>query len=164
MQQLQQRRRFLTLGSLSFALILTSGCSLFGITSARTTIDMVQGDLLPKAKALGINTSSYISIIYKHEKIATREKQFLKNGVKWLHERSFELYKTSYTKLPAEKRQALLRDILKSEWGSNWIDMLLRYTLEAMLGDPIYGGNQNEAGWKWLAFEGGKPRAKRAYL
>jgi hypothetical protein len=41
---------------------------------------------------------------------------------------------------------------------------MMRYIFEAMLGDPIYGANKHEAGWKWLAFEGGKPRAKRMYL
>jgi len=33
-----------------------------------------------------------------------------------------------------------------------------------MLGDPIYGGNNKEAGWRWLAFSGGEPRPKKAFL
>ena len=158
------RRNFLTAGTLASAVFLTSGCSLFGITTSRETIGVVQNDLFPKAKALGINTSKYITIIYRHRKVAQWEKDFLKNGVKWLNESAIEVYKKRYTSLSPEKRQKVLKTISETEWGSSWIDSMMHYIFEAMLGDPIYSGNQNFAGWKWLEFEGGKPRAKKVYL
>ncbi len=164
MQNFLHRRNFLKAGVLSSAVILTNGCSIFGITTSRDTIKVVQDDLFPKAKELGINTSNYISIIYRHHKIATEDKEFLKNGVKWLNETAHDRYQKHYTKLPDEKRQLVLQEIVTKKWGKNWVDSMMRYIFEAMLGDPIYGGNNHEAGWEWLAFTGGKPRAKRMYL
>ena len=164
MQDITKRRNFLKAGFLSSAIILTSGCSAFGITTSRDTIKVVQNDLFPKAKELGINTADYITIVYRHHKIAESDKEFLKNGVKWLNETAYELHKKSYTRLHDSQRQEVLHNIAKTKWGEAWIDNMMRYIFEATFGDPIYGGNQNKAAWKWLAFEGGEPRPKRMYL
>jgi gluconate 2-dehydrogenase gamma chain len=51
--------------------------------------------------------------------------------------------------------------------GKQWISTILRYILEALLTDPIYGGNPNAIGWKWLDHQPGFPRPpanKRYYL
>ena len=32
------------------------------------------------------------------------------------------------------------------------------YLLEALLADPVYGGNTDEVGWKWLGYTAGFPR------
>lgn len=161
---LQTRRNFLQLGFLSSAVLIMQGCELFSITTSRDTIKILQNDLFPKAEELGINTVNYLSIVLKHSRIDPQEKKFIKNGAKWLNESAVELFGTSYTKLPAQKRQSVLEDIAQTQWGSNYIDTMLRYTLEASLGDPIYGGNNKEAGWKWLGHKGGEPRPKKAYL
>lgn len=158
------RRGFLRAGFLSSAVFVMSGCKLFSVTTSRETIAVVQNDLFPKAKELGINTSSYITIILGHSRVTQEDKTFLKNGVKWLNERAVEMYQKTYTKLSASKRQEVLSDISKTQWGDNWIYTMMTYIFEAMLGDPIYGGNNKEAGWKWLEFSGGTPRPSKAYL
>ena len=166
MMQVQVNRRnfLLKAGFLSSAVFVMSGCELFGVTTSRDTIKVVQNDLFPKAKELNIDTASYISIILHHSRITKEDKLFLKNGVKWLNEEAVSLYTKTYTQLTETQRQHVLHSIAKEEWGSSWIDTMLRYIFEAMLGDPIYGGNNKEAGWKWLSFEGGLPRPKKAYL
>ncbi len=164
MQNLLQRRNFLKAGFLSSAVFVMSGCELFSVITSRDTIDVVQNDLFAKAKTLGINTSNYISIVLRHSRINEEDKTFLKNGVKWLNETAVEMYKESYTKLPASKRQDVLNAISKTQWGDSWIYNMMTYIFEAMLGDPVYGGNNDEAGWKWLAFNGGLPRPTKAYL
>ena len=165
MQNLQTRRNFLKAGFLSSAVFVMSGCELFSVTTSRETIDVVQNDLFPKAKELGINTSNYLNkVVLHHSRISQEDKQFLKNGVKWLNETAVEMYKESYTKLPAHKRQEVLNAISQTEWGESWMYNMMTYIFEAMLGDPIYGGNNSEAGWKWLAFSGGLPRPTKAYL
>ena len=164
MQSLAKRRNFLRAGVLSSAVIVMSGCSVFGVTTSRDTIAVVQNDLFPKAKELGINTADYITIVYRHHKIPKADKIFLKNGVKWLNETAVEMHKKTYVKLSDEKRQEVLVEIATFEWGESWIDTMLRFIMEASLGDPIYGGNNAEAGWKWLKFTGGQPRAKEVYL
>ena len=162
--QVHRRNFLLKVGFLSSAVFIMSGCELFGVTTSRDTIKVVQGDLFPKAKELNIDTASYISIILHHSRISKEDKTFLKNGVKWLNEEAVTLYTKTYTKLSFDERQHVLHSIAKEKWGSSWIDNMMRYVLEAMLGDPIYGGNNSESGWKWLEFQGGIPRPKKAYL
>lgn len=164
MQTLLPRRTLLKAGFLSSAVFVMSGCELFSVTTSRDTIRVVQNDLFPKAKELNIDTVSYISTILRHSRINEENKIFLKNGVKWLNETAVETYKESYTKLSPSKRQEVLNAIAKTEWGDSWIYNMMTYIFEATLGDPIYGGNNNEAGWKWLAFTGGEPRPTKAYL
>jgi len=158
------RRNFLKAGFLSSAVIVTSGCDIFAVTTMNHTLKVLQYDIFPKAKELKIDTTSYISIILHHSRIEKSEKIFLKNGVKWLNETAVSMYKTTYSKLPKSKREVVITAILEKKWGVSWLDTLMRYTMEAAFGDPIYGGNNKEAGWKWLAFEGGKPRPTRMYL
>ncbi len=158
------RRSFLKVGFLSSTVLIMNGCELFGITTSQETIAVLQNDLFPKAEELGIDTVSYMSIISHHSRISKSDKKFIKNGVKWLNEEAVELYKKSYINLPSQERQSVLNSIVQTKWGSSWLDTMMRYILEASLGDPIYGSNKKEAGWKWLSFEGGQPRPKKAFL
>ena len=34
--------------------------------------------------------------------------------------------------------------------GHRWLKLMLRFTLEAFLGDPVHGGNPNQIGWTWI--------------
>jgi len=159
-----QRRAFLQAGFLSSAVIVMNGCSVFGVTTSRDTIKVLQNDLFPQAKELGINTSDYIGIVLKHSRITREDKEYLKKGVKWLNEYAVEMYKKQYTKLLHDERQKVLEAFSKERWGESWLDTVLRYTFEACFGDPIYGANNNKAGWNWLAFSGGEPRPTKVYL
>lgn len=141
-----------------------NGCSVFGITTPRDTIKVLQNDLFPKAKELGINTADYIGIVLRHSRITKEDKEYLKKGVKWLNESAVEMYKKQYTKLLAQERQEVLKSFAQESWGSSWLDTILRYTFEASFGDPIYSSNKMQAGWKWLEFTGGEPRPKKVYL
>lgn len=161
----QSRRTFLKVGFLSSAIIVMNGCELFGITPLRDTLSVVQNDLFPKAKELHIDTVMYINkIILHHSRISHSDKVFLKNGVKWLNEEAVKKYQKMYTKLTKTERKNLLANIAQTEWGSSWIETMMGYIFEASFGDPIYGANLRQVGWKWLDFVGGKPSPKRAYL
>jgi len=161
---LNQRRNFLKYSFLGSSVFIMNGCELFSVTTIHDTIKVLHTDLFPKANELQIETSNYISIILHHERVTKEDKIFLKNGVKWLNEASASMYKKTYTKLLFQERQELLHAIVQKEWGESWLHTVMTYLFEAMLGDPIYGGNNNEAGWKWLSFEGGLPRPTKAYL
>ncbi|MEA2072856.1 MAG: gluconate 2-dehydrogenase subunit 3 family protein [Campylobacterota bacterium] len=164
MKKNYSRRTFLKAGFLSSAVIIMNGCSPFAITTSRETISVVQNDLFPKAQELKINTSEYITLLLRHSRVSDEDKEFLKNGVKWLNETAVEMHKKIYTKLPQEKRQDVLNTISDTQWGESWMYNMMTYIFEAALGDPIYGGNNKEAGWKWLKFSGGMPRPTKAYL
>jgi len=161
---LTSRRNFLKYGFLSSSVLVMSGCELFSVVTPKETIELVQTDLFPKAHELGINTFIYMSIVLNHSRISDEDKEFIKDGVKWLNEEAVEKYSTTYTKLTYIQRQETLKDISKVRWGDSWINEMLTYALEATLSDPVYGVSKNESGWKWLEFQGGHPRPKEALL
>jgi len=161
---LTTRRNFLKYGFLSSSVLVMSGCELFSVVTPKETIELVQRDLFPKAHELGINTFVYMSIILNHSRITDEDKEFIKNGVKWLNEEAVEKYNTTYTKLTSTQRQNILKIISKVRWGDSWINEMLTFALEATFSDSVYGVSKNESGWKWLEFEGGHPRPKEALL
>ena len=134
------------------------------MVTPKETIELVQTDLFPKAHELGINTFVYMSIILNHSRITDEDKKFIKNGVKWLNEEAVSKYNTTYTKLTPTQRQDILKIISQVKWGDSWINEMLTFALEATLGNPIYGANKKQAGWKWLAYEGGLPHPSEALL
>ncbi|WP_457745139.1 gluconate 2-dehydrogenase subunit 3 family protein [Sulfurimonas sp.] len=158
------RRTFLKAGFLSSTVFLMDGSALFAVTTPIDTIRVLHLDLFPQAERLHISTAPYMHIIFHHSRISKEDKEFIKNGVKWLNEAAIKEHKVIYTKLPFLKRQKLLKKISKTQWGESFLYNIMGYMFEAMLGDPIYGGNNRDAGWQWLAFEGGKPRPKKAFL
>jgi len=158
------RRVFLKAGFLSSAVFLMDGCNLFGVTKPIDTIKVLHYDLFPKADELDIKTAGYMEIVFHHSRILEEDKEFIKNGVKWLNEEAITMYKTSYVKLSSQERQKVLVSVSQTKWGDSFLYDIMSYMFEAMLGDPIYGSNNKEAGWKWLSFSGGEPRPKKAYL
>ena len=164
MLSLQSRRNFLKAGFLSSAVFIMEGCNLFAVTTPMQTLGLMHKDLFPKSQELGIKTAPYMHIVFHQSRISDADKTFLKNGVKWLNEEAIKTYKQEYTKLSFGQREKLLSQITQTEWGESFVYDVMNYMFEALLGDPVYGGNNNESGWKWLRFEGGKPRPKQAYM
>ena len=124
----------------------------------------MQNDLFPKSKKMGIDTASYLHIVFHHPKISEADKEHLKNGVKWLNEESLKLHKLKYIDLTKHQREDMLKLISKTSWGDSFIYNVMSYMFESILGDPIYGGNTNEVAWRWLKFTGGEPRPKEVYI
>ena len=158
------RRNFLKVGFLSSAVILMDGCSVFGVTTPIQTLSVMHHDLFPYIQKLRINTTSYMHIVFNHSRISDENKKFLKNGVKWLNEEAMKIHKQEYTKLSSLQRQNLLKKVTQTEWGESFVYDVMNYMFEAMLGDPVYEGNNHEMGWKWLNFQGGNPRPKKAFV
>ncbi len=128
----------------------------------------MQDDLFPETKNLPtkkqINAKAYLSLMLNHPRVRDAEKDFLRNGVKWLNEEANLLHSKIYTKLNTDERQDILKSIAKESWGRSFIADNLKFVFEAMLGDPIYGSNKNESGWRWLNHKAGLPRPKVVFL
>lgn len=161
---LESRRTFLQQSFLSSLLMVMSQGKLFASVTPLQTLAVVQADLFPQKMLTSSNALSYISIIFKHSRISAEDKQYLRNGAKWLNEEAVNQYQKIYTELSSKQRQKVLHIIAKEPWGKSWIKIVLTYIMEAVLGDPIYGINKNESGWKWLEHESGLPRPKEALL
>jgi len=156
---MKNRRNFLKAGLLGSAIFIASKGELLGATTTLQTIKVMQKDLFPQAKP-----NKYMLIIFAHSRIDEEEKEYLRNGATWLNEEAVEMYEKPYSSLDADKRQRVLISFSSHDWGESYIHKILSYTMEAYLGDPIYGGNENKSGWNFLKHRGGKPSPKRAYL
>ena len=85
-------------------------------------------------------------------------KNLLINGISWLEEECETMYGKNFTDLSFDEKDSVLKTIEDSNWGYRWISLNLIYIFEALLSDPIYGGNPGEIGWNWLEHAPGLPR------
>jgi len=86
------------------------------------------------------------------------DKAFIFKGVGWLNDLTQEHRGKPFVGLNEDRRETMLRQIEQSSAGQNWLSLLLTYLLEALLADPVYGGNLDGIGWRWLEHQPGYPR------
>lgn len=127
------------------------------------TLSAVQQHLFPAGSdspgAGDINALAYLQKnVLDDPALDPEEKQFILNGVGWLDDLSMSTQNSRFLELNEQQREKLLRMIEKSSAGENWLSTLLLYIFEALLSDPVYGGNPNGIGWKWLEHQAGFPR------
>ena len=126
------------------------------------TIGVVQNHLFPSESdspgAKEINALTYLRNVIATRTIDQDEREFILNGVKWLNDLSIEKHKAVFTQLSYSQRSDMLHQITISKAGRRWISKLLSYIFEALLSDPVYGGNPDGIGWKWLNHHPGFPR------
>ncbi len=126
------------------------------------TIYVVQNHLFPSEAdspgAKEINAITYLQNVISSFTIDQDEKEFILNGVKWLNDLSLEKQEAIFTQLSFSQRTEMLHQITGSKAGRKWVSKLLSYIFEALLSDPVYGGNLDGIGWKWLHHHPGFPR------
>ncbi|MGB0496169.1 MAG: gluconate 2-dehydrogenase subunit 3 family protein, partial [Kangiellaceae bacterium] len=83
--------------------------------------------------------------------------EFIKKGIGWLNGLSKQTQGDRFLKLSFQQQEKVLEQISQSSTGENWMSILLYYIMEALLFDPIYGGNPDGIGWKWLQHQPGFP-------
>ncbi len=113
------------------------------------------GETTPGASDIG-------ATVYLHNAIENpdadgEDKAFILRGIGWLNGLTQDRHKKTFVQLSAIQQDDIIHTIVKSRAGRNWVSMLLTYTLEALLTDPVYGGNKNQLGWKWLQHQPGYP-------
>ena len=125
------------------------------------TIARVQETLFPAAEDVP-GASDFGADVYLHRAIENpnadaEDKDFIMRGVGWLNDLTQQSFKKTFLQLTRTQQQEIIEAIVKSRAGRNWVSMLLSYILEALLADPVYGGNKNGIGWKWLQHQPGYP-------
>lgn len=170
-QSLTARRRFLVACAgtvaLPFANTATSTTVSNDVSGWRMsepwlTLAAVQEHLLPSdgtaPGARQINATQYLKNVIDHHDIGVSQKEFIQNGVKWLNGLAREQYAASFIELNQLKKEKILRKVVESRAGENWVSSLLNYLIEALLTAPAYGGNPDGIGWKWLEHKPGFPQ------
>jgi len=128
-------------------------------------LQAVQEQLFPSEPdapgARELNALAYLQWVVGDNNLEAEERAFILRGVDWLEELTRQTHANGFLELPPELQAAMLERIARSEAGENWLATLLLYLFEALLSDPIYGGNPDGLGWRWLQHRPGFPRPNR---
>ncbi len=126
-------------------------------------IQAIQDVLFPKGleapSALEFGATNYLLRVSSHSSFVEFDLKFLIYGTNLLIEEERDFLSMN----AIDKDKALKNFISKSQKNKNWLSLLLYYTIEALLSDPIYGGNRDELGWRWLGHHSGKPKPQKPF-
>lgn len=111
-------------------------------------------------KIVELNSVEYLAGVLEDSRLEKDRREYILQGVTWLDESAEEMFLKKYVALHVEQREKLLESINQLEWGDNWLYVMMQYYFESMFCAPIYGGNKNRSGWKWLHYEAGHPQPK----
>jgi gluconate 2-dehydrogenase gamma chain len=139
-------------------------------TQQLKALEAVQEHLFPKSPdspgAADINATAYLENAITAPGIDPDSRNTIVNGVSRVQDASRERFDVAFNSLEYQQREQLLRYLAdKTRWGRAWLSLVLYYIFEALLSDPVYGGNPGEIGWRWLEHQAGFPRppADRIY-
>ena len=125
------------------------------------TLAAVQEHLFPAGDdvpgAVDIQAIQYLRNAMELSQMEQSEKTFIIKGVGWLNELIDPESKRHFAFLDQQQKEQALRKIEASNAGYRWLSKLLTYLIEALLADPVYGGNPNGVGWRWLEHQAGFP-------
>lgn len=127
-------------------------------------IAAIQDHLLPSSKdipgAQDVNALEHLQFVIneKNSVIDQHGRKSLKDGVTKIQELSLKKYQKSFTNLTSSEKENVLRSFEKTHEGYHFLTLILDFSLEALLGDPVYNINPNKIGWKWIGFKPGLPR------
>ena len=128
------------------------------------TLEAVLNHLLPESptgpSAKDIQATAYLYNVMYEQPTEKDEKDFIVKGVGWLNGYSNKQLEKAFVYLSFDEKETILRGISGSQAGENWLSTLVSYIFEAMLTPPVYGGNPDGIGWKWLDHKAGFPLPK----
>ena len=113
--------------------------------------------VLPKdedAGALDANVPAYIDKILQTPQLESMKRNFVP-GVAALDRRCQRMFKVGFAQATTEQQDEVLtifKNSPETSGEARWYEMLVVLSLEGYLGDPSYGGNRDQVGWKTLGF------------
>jgi gluconate 2-dehydrogenase gamma chain len=159
---LLSRRAFLLASAGGLAALFASAGSLAVRANPWPVLAAVQDHLFPSEPgapgAREIRALAYLQGVLGDPRGDREEQRFILKGVDWLEDLGRQRHKASFLDLDPIRREQMLRMVANSDQGENWLSTLLLYLCEALLTDPVYGGNPDGIGWAWLGHQPGFPR------
>ncbi len=153
----------LPLGAKQLPNVVIEPNKLIGLTSDQWQVmDAVLDHLFP-SESTAPGAKDIYATAWLHNALAMPDteqshRDFMRDGLLMLEKLAHKTHQLSFIKLNQEKRESTLRTLEQNGEGRAWLKETLRYILEALLTDPIYGGNPKSIGWKWLQHQPGFPR------
>lgn len=126
------------------------------------TLYLIQNILVPNdgngPSAGMVNAHNYFIWTLEDQNLPISEKEYFINKLQDLITLSKEKFGNNFNDLPSKDQELFIANNITSGWTQTFLSRMITIIFEAMLLDPIYGGNPNEIGWDWLDHIGGSPR------
>jgi hypothetical protein len=121
------------------------------------TLDAALRRILPSDHggpgAAEVNAVGYLDAVLQEPEIEEDVKARVRAGVRRLMDFADARGGERYAALPPEVQDEGVRQF-EQPWAQQmWLRNVISFALEALLGDPIHGGNVGEAGWTWAGVE-----------
>ncbi len=108
--------------------------------------------------ARDIDATAYLRALLDDPDFDAEEARFIRKGAGWLDDLAMKRGGSPFAKLDTATRERVVTEVAASGPGERWLSTLITYLFEALLSDPIYGGNPDGIGWQWLHHQPGFPR------
>lgn len=162
------RRYFLNLCGVSSTSLLLASKSVSTIAALDkevvSTLKVVQGHMFPPNNTIPsadtFRATDFLLETVVHPSYDRDFRELIITGAKKLQQRE----KGKLLDYDSDALEKALRSYEESSLGGRWLDRVMIVSLEALLSDPIYGGNHLESGWNALKTKGGDPRPKERYI
>ncbi len=126
------------------------------------SLHIIQNILVPNdgngPSASEVNAHDYFIWTLQDDRLPDSEKEYFINKLQDLIQLSKDKFGKTLINLPKKDQELFIANNITSGWTRTYLSRMITVIFEAMLLDPIYGGNPNEIGWDWLAHTGGSPR------
>ncbi|MFK5984274.1 MAG: gluconate 2-dehydrogenase subunit 3 family protein [Pseudomonadota bacterium] len=131
------------------------------------TIVVIQNHLFPSSidnttsaapGAKEVNSKAYFYAVLADANRDNKDRILVKNGLIEIQDICWKKHKKLFIDLTEQQREDILREFEQTSNGRPWLMTVLGYIFEALLVDPVYGGNPSGIGWKWLEHQPGFPQ------
>jgi hypothetical protein len=108
--------------------------------------------------ARDVNGIGYLDAALADPDTEAGDAALVRAGAAWLDEAARRAGSAHFAAAPPDLRETALAAVAARDRGPDWVLVTLMFGLEALLGDPVHGGNPGEVGWRWLGHTPGEPR------
>ncbi len=149
-------------GSRCAALVDGEGATRRLTAGARATLEAAQARLLPSGPgspgAREVGATAYLERALRDPEVDEDSCAVIGRGVARLDELASSAHGLEFAGLEAEAQDKLLETWQGERGAGAWFGVMLAFTFEAFLGDPVHGGNPDGVAWSYLEHRPGYPR------
>lgn len=155
------RRNFLILSTLSVPLSKLSFAKSIEAKNA-LVLEEVYQILFPKTTHMP-SAKEFAAVNYLNQNI--HNEYFDKEDAQLIIQGTIDFHNSfsNFLRVSKKEKEEMIQIASQNEYGNSWLTKLIRYGFEALLSDPIYGGNAKQVGWKSLQHKAGIPQPKVKY-
>ncbi len=125
------------------------------MATAEAAVDRLLPSSPGSPGAHDVGAARYIDALLATAYVNAERKAVIIDGLDKLEQRTRKSYRRSFADSTPAQQDAAIRVFETYHErgrypGHRWLKLMLRFTLEAFLGDPVHGGNPGQVGWKWI--------------